>query len=132
MLNPSTADDTRDDPTIRRCVAFSKAWGYPGLIVVNLYALRATNPTQLWTAADPIGPRNDTTLQEVMDTASGKVVAAWGAHARPTRVARLRDLTTVPMWCLGTTKAGAPRHPLYVSGHATLKLWMPDLSRPPT
>lgn len=59
MLNPSTADATQDDPTIRRCMGFARRWGYGGITVVNLYAYRATNPRDLLTAADPVGPEND-------------------------------------------------------------------------
>src|SRR5262245_13227298 len=78
MLNPSTADADQDDPTIRRCLGFSRAWGAGGLVVVNLFALRATDPDQLRIAADPVGPDNDSHLSTA---AFGRlVVAAWGAR----------------------------------------------------
>lgn len=113
MLNPSTADATLDDPTIRRCVAFSRAWGYGGLEVVNLFALRTAYPAELASHADPVGPLNDRHLAEAAGEAD-LTVAAWGAHAAAGRRARaVLPLLDSPV-CLGRTKAGAPRHPLYV------------------
>lgn len=122
MLNPSTADHREDDPTIRRCIGFSQAWGFDGLIVVNLFALRATNPRELATAADPIGPENDHWLDVAGAHAADQgafVMAAWGAnHAvAPRRKDALAALTRrhdVELRCLGTTQNGQPRHPLYV------------------
>ena len=121
MLNPSTADATADDPTIRRCMAFSRRWGAGGIIVVNLFALRATAPAELLRAAragiDPIGPENDRHLLDVFP-ACDVIIAAWGAHA----MAKDRAKAVLPLVpenmelsCLGTTKDGYPRHPLYVS-----------------
>lgn len=66
MLNPSTADASLDDPTIRRCVGFAKAWGCPGLTVVNLYALRSADPKALWSHPDPVGPDNNRWISEVL------------------------------------------------------------------
>lgn len=123
MLNPSTADATTDDPTIRRCVAFSKLWGCGGLTVVNLYAWRATDPRELLTAAqDIVGPDNDQTITMAL-ASSAVVVAAWGVHGKPERVREvtaLAALTGRRLRCLGTTKDGHPRHPLYVRGDKTL------------
>lgn len=123
MLNPSTADASEDDPTIRRCISFSKREGCGRLAVVNLYAYRSSKPKGLLMAADPIGPENLATVRRWMMDAS-MVVAAWGAwplnnrrHA-PARL-HVEGLATMhghDMVCLGTTKAGAPRHPLYVKG----------------
>ena len=116
MLNPSTADGSTDDPTIRRCINFAKAWGYGGITVVNLYALRATDPKQLWQHQDPVGPDNDAELAKVAEQFP-LVVLAWGSNAKPERttvvlriLSRARGLCTV----LGWTKGGEPRHPLYV------------------
>jgi hypothetical protein len=113
MLNPSTADAAVDDPTIRRCMGFARAWGYSVLTVLNLFALRATDPAELRTAVDPVGPFGNVHL------GAGKladlVIAAWGANVpfgRDRTAVRL--LTGKPLFCLGTTKAGHPRHPLYV------------------
>ena len=78
MLNPSTADAERDDPTIRRCMGFARAWGYSVLEVRNLFAWRATHPRELLTATDPTGgPRGDRELRAVAK--ADLVVAAWGA-----------------------------------------------------
>lgn len=113
-LNPSTGDEARDDPTIRRCLGFARDWGFARLDVVNLYALRTTDPRTLWNAGDPVGPENDRILARVLGDAD-LVVAAWGVHARQER---LRDVACIlgrlQLHALGVTKAGAPRHPLYV------------------
>ncbi len=126
MLNPSTADDVTDDPTIRRCIGFSKRWGFGSLTVANLFARRCTRPVHLSDPGDPVGPRNDEVLRSVL-TSCETVVAAWGAHklARP-RVRALLEMAVdagVHLSCLGTTKDGAPRHPLYVRGDAELVRW---------
>ncbi len=123
MLNPSTADAELDDPTIRRCISFSGAWGAGGIVVVNLYALRATDPGELARHHYPVGPENDRYWRAVADECSS-VVCAWGAHPQAVEVARAvmyalrqhREKT----WCLGTTKTGAPRHPLYVKSATEL------------
>lgn len=116
MLNPSQADETNDDATIRRCMSFSRIWGYGGLIVVNLYALCATNPRQLLSVADPVGPDNDCHVAEVLFPARRRtVIAAWGAN--PLAQARARvvlSITRRDIDCLGLTGTGHPRHPLYV------------------
>lgn len=115
MLNPSTADAALDDPTIRRCIGFTRAWGYSALTVVNLFALRATNPAQLYRHPDPIGPANDAHI--VTQAQRHQIaIAAWGTHGhlldRSAYVQRLVD--GIPLHCLGTTRGGHPRHPLYV------------------
>lgn len=114
-LNPSTADETNDDPTIRRCINFAKAWGFSGLCMTNLFAFRATDPKDMIAADDAVGPDNDAWLRCLSDGAS-LVVAAWGVHGthqgRDKAVAGLLGA----MDCLGTTKDGHPRHPLYVRG----------------
>jgi hypothetical protein len=118
-LNPSTADATADDPTIRRCVGFAKAWGFGGVAVVNLFAFRATDPRELKRAADPTGPENDAHLLAVATEAS-KVIAAWGVHGshrgRDEEVIELLRGTGVRVACLERTNAGHPRHPLYAKG----------------
>lgn len=122
MLNPSTADGQQDDPTIRRCIGFSQRWGADGLRVVNLYALRATDPGALLDHPDPVGPNNDHVLRvtaEVTRSTGGRIIAAWGAHPMAAKRAPgvLKLLRGKPV-ALGLTKAGAPRHPLYVRGDA--------------
>lgn len=119
MLNPSTADARDDDPTIRRCVGFARGWGAGGLLVGNLYALRATDPRGLVGVADPVGPENDEHLA-AMHRAAARTVVAWGAWpgpdpARPTRVL---ELLGGAVRALGTTRSGAPRHPLYLRSSA--------------
>ena len=130
MLNPSTADDRDDDPTIRRLRGFAAAWGYSGFTVVNLYALRSPDPAALKSHVDPIGPLNDHWISEKAAQA-GAVVCAWGTHADPDRVAAVvRTLLDagVQIQCLGTTKDGHPRHPLYVKGDTTLIPWPPNVA----
>lgn len=125
MLNPSTADATRDDPTIRRCRGFARAWGCNGLTVLNLYALRSPDPTALWKSSDPVGPENDDYLRRVAREC-GDVVCAWGSNARSDRVAaflRIMAGLAARLWCLGVTKSGAPRHPLYVRADQPLLSW---------
>lgn len=123
MLNPSTADADKDDPTIRRCIGFAKRDGFSGLRVVNLFAFRATQPTDMQAADDPIGPENEARLIELF-SAGGTFVAAWGGggqfRGRAYDVRRLAGLLGVEMQCLGTTKDGYPRHPLYVKADQPL------------
>lgn len=124
MLNPSTADAQLDDPTIRRCRGFAKTLGYSGIIVVNLYALRSTDPAALWAHPDPVGPENDQHIIRATD--SGEVVCAWGANAQRERVedvVRMLRYGGRRMHCLGTTRDGHPRHPLYVRADQPLVEW---------
>lgn len=118
MLNPSTADAAKDDPTIRRCISFSRDWGFSGLYVVNLYGLRATNPHELETSFDPLGKENDWAIQNAISECKS-VVAAWGAHPMARRRAAVVS-RWAKMQCLGRTKDGFPRHPLYVAGNTNL------------
>lgn len=116
MLNPSTADSTLDDPTIRRCKRFAADNGFDGIVVVNMFAYRATDPKVLKIVPDPIGPLNDNHILEVALN-HGFVVAAWGSNAPDDRVANvigLFELAGTTTLCLGTTKDNKPRHPLYV------------------
>lgn len=133
MLNPSTADGYQDDPTIRRCMGFARREGCDELTVVNLYALRATRPVHLWEAADPVGPDNDRWLCDVTLEISYDdptlVVAAWGVHAKPDRVKRALELIELPISCLGHTKDGSPRHPLYLPKDAPLVPYAPELGQ---
>lgn len=126
MLNPSTADATEDDPTIRRCIGFARLWGFGGVVVANLYAYRATDPRELRKADDPIGPENDEWLVRLLDHPT--IVCAWGAHADDDRVDAFRWLVrdnarARPLYCLGVTKHGAPKHPLYLAKGTGLIEW---------
>lgn len=119
MLNPSTADDRKDDPTIRRCIGFAHAWGFGALEVVNLFAYRATDSRKLIGVDDPVGPENDGYIMHAVERCS-YIVVAWGTKGvlldRNRQVIRL-----LAGWrhvgCLGVTKDGHPRHPLYVRGN---------------
>ncbi len=129
MLNPSTADAVRDDPTIRRCRQFAAAWGYGGILVVNLFAYRASAPALLFGADDPIGPANDRHLRRAVAGAAQLVVAAWGCHGtfrgRDRAVLELLASCTGGVVCLGRTRNGQPRHPLYVRGNQPLERFVP-------
>lgn len=123
MLNPSTADATNDDPTIRRCLGFARDRGFGGVIVANLFAYRATSPADMRAANDPIGPENDRHLGRLMNIAARAgtpVVAAWGTNGgfrgRDAQVRRMAREIRCNLVCLGTTADGHPRHPLYVKG----------------
>lgn len=125
MLNPSTADAELDDPTIRRVIEFSRAWGYTKILVVNLYALRATDPKELWVADDPVGAENDAWIHQAAQGAS-RVILGWGAHAKRERVAEVYELLTVDnpvVYCLGTNADGSPKHPLYLKNGTVLEVW---------
>jgi hypothetical protein len=122
MLNPSTADDVHDDPTLRRCISFARRWGFASLLVCNLFALRASRPAALREVDDPVGADNDAWLDLAAEAAQ-TVVAAWGAAP----VAERRAAAVLPVLAarhdvlaLGVTRTGAPRHPLYVPSSAAL------------
>jgi hypothetical protein len=117
MLNPSTADAAIDDPTIRRCMGFARREGAAGVIVANLYAFRATTPSELKRAEDPFGPRNRDALREAArqaERAGMPLVCAWGIHGDGSEAVEIFRHTTARLVCLGRTACGAPRHPLYV------------------
>jgi len=128
MLNPSTADTERNDPTIRRCIGFARREGCNRLDVVNLYAYRATNPAVLLQAAedglDVVGPDNEAHWADVLPGAA-VVVVAWGSYARLLPGTLPSPLRYRPeVMCLGRTKHGRmPRHPLYVRGDQPLERW---------
>jgi hypothetical protein len=129
MLNPSVADASVDDPTIGRCKAFAEREGCGALTVVNLFALRSTKPGGLALHPDPVGPDNDAWVTVALANRPSVVVAAWGAYPaaagrkiqaiaddRAATILRILAAHDVPVKCLGTTKDGYPRHPLYVPG----------------
>ena len=128
MLNPSTADADLDDPTIVRCTGFAQREGCDGLIVVNLYAYRATKPEDMWAAQDNgvdiVGPENDKHIANALMLANGSgspVIAAWGAHGKPHRVYAVKSMPGMEnAQALSFTEAGAPGHPLYIKGDAPL------------
>lgn len=118
MLNPSTADASVNDPTIRRCIGYTRSWGYGSLAVVNLYALRATDPDELRRHPSPCGPDNDAAIFDAAVAAS-LIVCAWGADPMAPARARAVEghlLDGMPLFCLGRAKEGEPRHPLMMKG----------------
>jgi hypothetical protein len=128
MLNPSKATADVTDPTVTRCVGFAQREGFGALAIVNLYALRATNPAELRRHPEPVGPDNDMAVLGEATFRGDLVVVAWGAHGahpkhrdRRDRVVRL--LADVDLWCLGTTKDGEPRHPLMLRDDTPLTRW---------
>ena len=127
MLNPSTADATQDDRTIRRCINFAKSWGYTDLVVVNLFAFRSAYPAELWTHADPVGPDNDFYILQAARNAES-LVCAWGADGGERANAVLTMIREkVPdcqLVCLKHNKDGSPVHPLYQPGNAVLIPWV--------
>lgn len=122
MLNPSTADGEVDDPTLKRIMGFSRRWGSGGLVVVNLFALRSSDPRALLAHADPVGPENDVTINVARRAAifGGRVIAAWGSSVPfelPTMLRRDQRVLEIlrphsEVLCLGRTASGAPTHPL--------------------
>jgi len=121
-LNPSTANEQEDDPTIRRCKRFAADWGYGAVYMANLFALRATDPDDMLAHNAPVGGDNNTWLQNLARDA-GIIVCAWGAHGGH----RQRDeevkclLAEHNLMCLGITKTGKPRHPLYIKADKQLE-----------
>jgi hypothetical protein len=122
MLNPSTADDLEDDPTIRRVVDFAKSWGYGGVYVANLYAFRSTDPKGLKTTSDPIGPENRKHIQELVGSVD-RVIYAWGNKKKEPQW--LRELITTP-YCIALSTKGIPKHPLYLKGDSQPILYLRD------
>lgn len=116
MLNPSTADHTLDDPTIKKCMAYARKWGYGGIIVVNLFGFRSTDPRALkkMKLGDAIGKHNAQYIFQVINTCE-LVVAAWGNDGSLHPSAKtLKHFNKVRV--LGLTKSGHPKHPLYLKG----------------
>ncbi len=123
MLNPSAADAHSDDPTIRRCISFARREGCGGVIVANVFAWRSVSRRALAAANEPEGPRNGDTLRRVAATAQRPIVCAWGAYAgsKGASTASMLQSAGAVLVCLGRTKSGAPRHPLYVRGDTALE-----------
>ena len=124
-LNPSTADEINDDPTIRRCIRYAQNWGYAELCMTNLFAFRATLPDDMKATEDPIGPDNDRILITMAKYAD-VVIAAWGIHGKHLRRDdKIRRL--IPhLNYLRLTKEGFPGHPLYLVKGLKPILWMYD------
>ncbi len=117
MLNPSTATEVQNDPTVERCERRARHLGFGAFRVTNIFAWRATDPRDMTRATDPIGPENDTTLCEGAAWAD-QIIAAWGTHGahleRGPIVAKLLRGLDIPLYHLGLSKHGHPKHPLYL------------------
>lgn len=123
MQNPSTADATFNDPTIRRCIKFAASWGYASLRVVNTNPVRATDPRDCYTPVATIMQHNDWQVRRALMQAR-TVVAAWGADADAVLVARMLQLLAWrDVHVIALTKHGMPRHPLYLPKHLTPVMW---------
>lgn len=129
MLNPSTATEVQNDPTVERCERRARTLGYGGFCVTNIFAWRATDPRDMRAAIDPVGPENDAVLTDRANQAD-HIIAAWGTHGAhkgrgATVVEMLSDLGK-PLFHLGLSKAGHPKHPLYLPYAQHPILWPQD------
>ncbi len=135
MLNPSTADDEVDDPTIRRCIGFARRWGFMHLMVGNLFAVRSTDPRRLLTTPEPVGKENDRNLLEMAGLAH-RIVYAWGNWGHHPKLRYRQHEVRNLLWAerarvpaartpmaIGTTKLGAPQHPGRIAYDTPLKVW---------
>ncbi len=111
-LNPSTADETTDDPTLTRCINYAKSWGYGGVCMANLFAFRATEPADMKASDDPVGIENDQWLKKLAKDAA-LVVAAWGNDGSYLRRSEHVKEFLPNLYCLKLNKSGEPVHPLY-------------------
>lgn len=129
MLNPSTADEMANDPTVERCQRRAKAMGYPGLIVLNLFAFRATSPKDMRAQHDPAGPRNDEMI-ETWTREAPLVICAWGNHGahlgRSKQVKNLLREAGITLYYLEMNGTGEPKHPLYVGYEHQPKEWIEE------
>lgn len=130
MLNPSTATEVQNDPTVERCERRARTLGFGAFRVTNIFAWRATDPKEMQAQPDPVGPGNDQAIRDSLDWASGpedRIICAWGAHGkhldRGAAVERLLRQSGRDLHNLGLTKAGAPKHPLYIGYDRQPELW---------
>ena len=118
MLNPSTATESSNDPTIERCERRAMAWGFGELQIYNLFALRSTDPKLLYTHSDPIGPDNH------LAVTAAQIICAWGRHGKHLgRGEQVANLLPQPLYYLKLNSDGQPAHPLYLSYRLTPQLW---------
>jgi hypothetical protein len=126
MLNPSTATEVQNDPTVERCERRARALGFGAFRVTNIFAWRDTDPRKMRAAADPVGPENDAAILDSCPWAD-QIIAAWGTHGahlgRGPAVAALLKGTGRPVHHLGLSKEGHPKHPLYISYQQQPDLW---------
>lgn len=126
MLNPSTATEVQNDPTVERCERRARALGFGAFRVTNIFAWRDTDPKAMRAAQDPVGPENDRLIAESCPWAD-QIICAWGAHGdhleRGKAMEEVLRATNLPLYHLGLTKAGHPKHPLYISYKKQPELW---------
>ena len=128
MLNPSTAQETveSDDNTVKKITTFTKSWDYGGFHVANLFALRATDPRELYKVADPRGPENDRHILRLAEAAA-EIVLGWGAHGgllgRSAEVHALLRPWAAKCVYLAKCKGGEPGHPLFLKGTSVRQSW---------
>lgn len=128
-LNPSIADEYKNDRTVSRCIAFAKNWGYGSVIMLNLFSWIATDPAAMKKVTDPTGdPANAAHIQTVCSQVAKQVIACWGHHGthmdRDTEIVTLLNMSGVAPYNLGLTKEGHPRHPLYLRGDVEPQEWV--------
>ncbi|MAQ84393.1 MAG: hypothetical protein CMH12_14295 [Maritimibacter sp.] len=126
MLNPSTATEVQNDPTVERCERRARTLGFGAFRVTNIFAYRATDPKVMRAVADPVGPENDAAIADSAPWAD-QIVCAWGTHGahldRGPQVERLLRATGLPLYHLGLSKHGHPKHPLYIGYAVQPELW---------
>ena len=127
MLNPSTADEFKNDPTVERCERRARALGFGAFRVTNIFAYRATDPKDMRAQADPVGPENDAAIAQSATGWADKIVCAWGNHGehlgRGDAVAQMLRETGRALYHLGLSGKGQPKHPLYISYAQGLIRW---------
>lgn len=126
MLNPSTATETQNDPTVERCERRARALGFGAFRVTNIFAYRATDPKVMRAIPDPVGPMNDEAIADAAIWAD-RIICAWGGHGlhlgRGVFVERALRATTKPLWHMGLTQSGQPKHPLYIGYSHQPEIW---------
>ena len=127
MLNPSTATEVQNDPTVERCERRARTLGFGAFRVTNIFAYRATDPKVMRAAVDPVGPDNDAAILQSLDW-TDQVICAWGNHGlhldRGARVQALLQATGRPLLHLGLTGQNQPKHPLYISYDQQPERWL--------
>ena len=126
MLNPSTATEVQNDPTVERCERRARTLGFGSLQVTNIFAWRDTDPKKMRTTKDPIGPDNDKTIMEACSWGD-QIIAAWGTHGahlgRGVQVKQILRSSDKPVFHLGISKGGHPKHPLYIAYSQKPEIW---------